>query len=81
MNRAQLYLWSVLHSREQVDEGVIAELANQAESHLSIADKKQRRSDLQAAVGAWSERTDLPDSDTYLSNLRDEARSERLLPA
>ena len=81
MHRAQLYLWSLLHSCEHVDSRVLSELANQAARHLSVADREQRRSDMKSAVGIWAERTDLPDAATYLANLRDEVRSERLVSA
>jgi len=81
MHRAQFYLWSLLHCCEHVDSGVLAALANQAASYLSVANKEQRRSDMESAVGIWAERTDLPDAATYLSNLRDEVRAERLVSA
>ena len=79
MHRAQLYLWSLLHSREHVDSSLLSQLASQAASDLSIADREQRRSDMESAVGIWAERTDLPDAAPYLANLRDEVRSERLV--
>ena len=81
MKRAQLYLWSLLHSVEQVDDRVLAELAGQVAGGLPIADKEQKRSDMEAAVGAWAERGDLPDSMTYISNLRNEVREHELTPA
>ncbi len=81
MNRAQLFLWSLLHSDEHVDDGVLAELADQGASHLSLADKEQRRSDMEAAVGVWAARFELPDSRTYIEKLRNEVRGDKLVPA
>ena len=81
MNRAQLYLWSVLHAQTQAEESVTPDAAGQVISQLPIADKKLRKSDMEAAVGAWASRADLPDSLTYISNLRNEVRIERLLRA
>ena len=74
MKRAQLYLWSLLQSVEQMDDRVFSDLADQAVGGLPIADPELRKSDMLAAVGAWAERTDLPDSVTYISNLRNEVR-------
>ena len=81
MNRAQLYLWSLLHEGEQVSEGVFSDVAIQAAGGLPVADKELRKSDMEAAVGAWALRTDLPDSFTYIANLRDEVRDERPVSA
>jgi hypothetical protein len=81
MNRAQLYLWSLLHAGEQVSEGVLSDVAGEASGVLPIADIELRKSDMEAAVGAWAMRTDLPDSLTFIANLRDEVRDYRLVPA
>jgi hypothetical protein len=75
MNRARLYLWSLLHSLEHVNEGVLSELADEATADLPIANPELRRRDMEAAVGAWAERTDLPDSLSYVSAMRNDARS------
>jgi hypothetical protein len=81
MKRAQLYLWSLLHSVDQIDDRVLSELAGQVAGELPIADKEQKRLDMEVAVGAWAERDDLPDSLTYISNLRNEVREHKLTPA
>jgi hypothetical protein len=81
MNRAQLYLWSLLHAGEPLSESVLSEFAGQASSLLPIADKELRKSDMEATVGAWADRADLPDSFTYIANLRNEVRDQRLIPA
>jgi hypothetical protein len=44
------------------------------------ADKlEERRKAMMAIVGIWKDRTDLPDTETYIRNLRDGTRLERLL--
>ncbi len=78
MNRAQFYLWSVLHNGEHLDDAALSELATQAVGQLHYADPQERRSDMENAVGAWAERSDLPDSYRYISNLRQADRWERL---
>jgi hypothetical protein len=76
-----LYLWSVLQTVEDVDESVLSNLSGQAAGDLPIADPELRVSDMLAAVGACAERSDLPDSATYISNLRNELRACELVPA
>jgi hypothetical protein len=81
MKRAQLYLWSVLHSVEHVNERVLSDLAGEAAGTLPIADPELRKADMKAAVGAWADRDDLPDSGIYISNLRNELREHWPIPA
>jgi hypothetical protein len=81
MNRAKLYLWSVLHSLEHVNDSVLIDVAGQAANDLSIGDPELRKSDMNAAIGAWAERSDLPDSGTYIANLRNEVRDHNLVRA
>jgi hypothetical protein len=45
---------------------------------LSPAEIEERRADMMAAVGLWKDRTDLPDTETYIRNLREGDRLERL---
>jgi hypothetical protein len=39
---------------------------------------EERRAAMMAIVGLWKDRTDLPDTETYIRNLRDDTRLERL---
>jgi hypothetical protein len=70
MKRAHLYLSSVLCTAEHVNARVLSELADLAAHDPSTAEIELRRLDMQAAGGAWRERSDLPDSSTYIANLR-----------
>ena len=45
---------------------------------LSPAEIEERRADMMAAVGLWKDRTDLPDTEAYIRNLRGGDRLERL---
>ncbi len=81
MNRAQLYLQSLLQTGEQASEGPFSGVAGLAAAVWPTADKELRKSDMEAAVGAWASRTDLPDSITYIAGLRDEVRDVRPVPA
>lgn len=44
-------------------------------------DARQRRSDMEAAIGLWAERSDLVDTESYLRNLREDDRPQRPLCA
>jgi hypothetical protein len=80
MNRAQLYLRSLLQADEQAGDSVFSDVAGLAAGLWPTANKELRKSDMEAAVGAWASRTDLPDSITYIANLRNEAREVRPVP-
>jgi hypothetical protein len=55
----------------------LAELETRAVRDLVRDDAQQRRSDMEAAIGLWAERSDLVDPDAYLRNLRDDDRPQR----
>jgi len=46
---------------------------------LDLAKMEERRADMMAVVGLWKDRTDLPDTETYIRNLRDGDRLDRLI--
>jgi hypothetical protein len=45
---------------------------------LDSAKLEERRAALMGIVGLWKDRTDLPDTETYIRNLRNGTRLERL---
>ena len=45
---------------------------------LDPAKLKKRKAAMMAIVGLWKDRTDLPDTDTCIRNLRDGSRLARL---
>jgi hypothetical protein len=46
---------------------------------LSPAELEERRASMMAIVGLWKDRTDLPDTETYVRNLRKGTRLARLM--
>jgi hypothetical protein len=48
---------------------------------LYFRDPEQTQFEMEAAVGLWARREELSGVDDYLRNLREDDRSERLLPA
>jgi len=47
-------------------------------TELDPAKLEERKAAMMAIVGLWKDRTDLPDTEAYLCNLRDGARLARL---
>jgi hypothetical protein len=45
---------------------------------LDSAALEERRAAMMAIVGLWKDRTDLPDTETYVRNLREGTRLKRL---
>jgi hypothetical protein len=41
---------------------------------------EERRSDMEAPIGIWKERADLPNSEAYLRALREDDREVRFMP-
>ncbi len=84
MRRTQLYLddemWKALHIQSRQSGASISELVR-----LAVRDKygslpANRRQAMQAWVGIWKDRTDLPDSQTYVRRLRKGTRLRRIAP-
>jgi metal-responsive CopG/Arc/MetJ family transcriptional regulator len=82
MRRTQLYLdedlWKALHARAKREKTTISELVRQAVRERYIGDPEKRRAALMGIVGLWKDRTDLPDTETYIRNLRKSTRRKRL---
>ncbi len=79
MKRAHLYFWSVLHPQP---EGALSTLDvdEQAVRERYFAERGERQAEMEAAIGVWAERSELSDVEDYLRILREDDRSERLLP-
>jgi macrodomain Ter protein organizer (MatP/YcbG family) len=82
MKRTQLYLnediWKALHIRARQRKTTISELVRQAVREKygnSSADRKQA---MQAMVGLWKDRKDLPDTQQYVRRLRKGKRLRRI---
>jgi hypothetical protein len=82
MKRTQLYLdedlWAALHTQANLRGTSISELVRVAARDKYMGNLEERRAAMMGIVGLWKDRTDLPDTETYIRNLRDDDRSERL---
>ncbi|MBI4480027.1 MAG: ribbon-helix-helix protein, CopG family [Acidobacteria bacterium] len=82
MKRTQLYLdeglWKVLEIQARQSGTSISELVRQAIRDKYLPSPEERRRAMQAWVGAWKDRTDLPDTETYIRRLRKDNRLRRL---
>jgi hypothetical protein len=82
VRRIQLYLeddlWKTLHILVRQSGSTISELARKALREKYLADASKRRDGLLSAVGLWKDRTDLPDTETYVRRLRKGDRLKRL---
>ncbi len=82
MKRTQLYfhedVWKALHIRSRQQGTTISELVRQAVRDKYGSSPASRREAMQAMVGIWKNRKDLPDSETYVRRLRKGKRLRRL---
>jgi hypothetical protein len=82
MKRTQLYLhedtWKALHIRSRQQRTTISELVREAVREKHGSSPASRRQAMQAVVGLWKDRDDLPDSETYVRRLRKGKRLRRL---
>jgi hypothetical protein len=82
MKRTQLYLhedvWKALHIRSRQQRTTISELVRQAVRDKYGSSPASRRQAMQAIVGLWKNRKDLPASETYVRRLRKGKRLQRL---
>ncbi|HVA64565.1 MAG TPA: ribbon-helix-helix protein, CopG family [Terriglobales bacterium] len=81
MRRTQLYLedelWQALRLQARQQGVTVSELARRAlrEKYLPAAARRQA---LLAWAGAWKDRSDLPDTEAYIRDLRGGKRLDRL---
>lgn len=82
MKRTQLYLeediWKELHIRSRQQGTTISELVRQAVRGRYGRSPAGRRQAMQAFVGLWRNRRDLPNSETYVRRLRKGKRLKRI---
>ena len=83
MKRTQLYLnediWKALHIRSRQQGTSISELVRQAVRDKYGSSPARRKQAMQALVGMWKDRKDLPDSTTYVRRLRKGTRLRRIV--
>jgi hypothetical protein len=82
MKRTQLYLnediWKALHIRARQRKTSISELVRQAVREKYGRSGADRGEAMQALVGIWKDRQDLPDSEQYVRRLRKGKRLRRI---
>jgi metal-responsive CopG/Arc/MetJ family transcriptional regulator len=82
MKRTQLYLdedlWQALHTKAAIEKTTVSDLVRTAARERYLEDSDKRREALMGIVGIWKDRTDLPDTETYVRNLRKGSRLKRL---
>jgi len=82
MKRTQLYLhediWKALHIQSRQQRTTISELVRQAVRDKYGSSPASRSAAMQAIVGLWKNRKDLPNSDSYVRRLRTGKRLRRL---
>lgn len=82
MRRTQLYLnedmWKALHIQSRQRGTSISELVRQAVRDKYGSSPARRRQAMQALVGIWRDRKDLPESGTYVRRLRRGKRLKRI---
>ena len=83
MRRTQLYLeeniWKLLQIHARQSGTSISELVRQAIRDKYAISPAKRREAMQAVVGMWKNRTDLPDTETYIRQIRKGGRRLRRL--
>jgi hypothetical protein len=82
MRRTQLYLdedlWAALHARAILSGTSVSELVRIAARDRYMGNPEERRAAMMGIVGLWKDRTDLPDTETYVRSLRRGTRLKRL---
>ena len=82
MKRTQLYLdddlWAALRVRARIGGTTVSELVRTAARERYMGDLEERRAGMEGIVGLWKGRTDLPDTETYIRNMRTGTRLKRL---
>jgi hypothetical protein len=83
MRRIQLYLeddlWKTLHVLARQSRSTVSELVRKALREKYLDDAARRKEALLSAVGLWKDRTDIPDGETYVRNLRKGNRLQRIV--
>ena len=82
MHRTQLYLdddlWKALRTRARSQGTTISDLVRRAVRDRYLGNLDERRKAMEALVGIWKDRTDLPASSAYVRSLRRDTRLDRL---
>ena len=82
MRRTQLYLeddlWTALHAKALLEGATISELVRVAVRERYMGNLAERRDAMLGIVGLWKDRPVMEDAETFIRNMRDDDRLERL---
>jgi hypothetical protein len=82
MRRTQLYLeddlWAALHAKALLEKATVSELVRVAVRERYMGNLEERRTAMLGIVGLWKDRPGMEDAETWVRNLRDDDRLERL---
>lgn len=82
VRRIQLYLeermWKVLSARARQQRTTVSELVPQAVRENFGDTGARRKATMQAFVGIWAGRKDLPPTEAYVRSLRGDTRAARM---
>ena len=82
MKRTQLYLdedlWTALHEHARQQKTTVSDLVRRAARDRYMGNLDERRAAMMGIVGLWKNRSDLEDTESYIRNLRDDDRMERM---
>lgn len=71
-------LFEVLETRARLEGSTVSELVTQAVRERYVAGTEERRAAMMGIVGLWKDRTDLPETEEYIRNLRRDTRRRRM---
>ena len=82
MRRTQLYLedsaWSALRTLARTSGSTVSELVRQAVREKYLGAGPSRGQIFESVIDLWKDRDDLPDTETYIRNIRKDTRWKRL---
>ena len=82
MRRTQLYLeddlWAALHAKALLEGATVSELVRVAVRERYMGNQEERRAAMLGIVGLWKDRSGMEDAESFIRNLRDDDRLERL---
>ena len=82
VRRTQLYLdeelWATLHAKARLEGATVSELVRVAVRERYMGNLVERRAAMLGIVGLWKNRAGVEDAESFIRNLRDDDRLERL---
>jgi len=84
MRRTQLYLeddlWAALHAKALLEGVTVSELVRVAARERYMGNLDERRTAMLGIVGLWKDHPRVEDAESFIRDLRDDDRQERMNP-